>query len=873
MATPLEEAQRLAAWGFNVLPAKRGGKAPQVSWAKYQTQRTDPQLLNWFSGGERNYWIATGRISGILVLDCDTPEAEAWWREKLAAYEEDGVHILDRTAAVTTRKGHHYYFRLPPNTPVASWSHHKDSLSFDVRADGTGVIAPPSVHESGHVYTWLREPDVIADVVPELRGAPDEIAGESTGRSGGARTLLTKLLERGPNLEEDGGRNNWFTSICGHYAHLFRDKEDAYLHHVWEAYAKMPDPHPKVEAEKTVRSVWNKEQRKDEEGNSQATEDNGYLVAGTNCLLTPILVKQGDDTIETLAQWANFDMRAVGVVESEVDERVYDVVVYRKRQGDERAGLLPAKTLADARATAAWLANFGVAVTPPAGKQKTPVREGARLLLYLESQNPPHFETVPCLGWHGEEFICHEGVIRDDGCLHGFNGRKPAVHLRTRAKHRYGFVDTSEAVEALREVLTFHDETVAAVFGSWWAATLLKPLIKSRFAQFPIMAIEAPSESGKTTGMFAMLMELAGSTEGQSLSTKAAMTRNLADHNSGIVWIDDANDLDHLDELLRAVTGDGWIKKMAEDRTNTVVEELVAPVLLSGEALGRSDQKATADRRITLTVPSPVDRRSLRNPDRPQWDDIQALRARYPEGLSVMAGSIVGLAARATDEIAAVEAATASGRRYQQKLTVLLIGARLLSRMTGDPTWTQLVAAWVREHGESMTSHNTLVEKMLPEALSRMGMPRKAMGGGLGTPPTPAFLDDGLVWFHTGALAQWWESMKHGRVDARTETFKSLELQRKALAADHSSMRTRTVRFGTTREETGKAKYWCLDEELSGYVIGLVEGTTGDTLPTVSRGSEAFEEAREGAKGLSNRLPDWLVQKIAELPEGAGDTD
>lgn len=860
---PLDEARKLAGWGFNVLPAKPGGKAPIVGWQKYQERRSDGQLGSWFGGGDRNYWIATGAISGVVVLDCDSELAEQHWRAELEPYtDDDGVHILDRTAAVVTRKGHHYYFALPPRTPMASWSHHRGELSFDVRADGTGVIAPPSVHETGHVYEWLRDPDDgIADLVPELRGPSSGSGSSGATKLDAPRSVLTKLLASPPPAGE-GARNDWFTRVCGHYAKQFHSQEDSYQFHVRQAWQGiMPEPHEEAEAEKTIKSVWNKEQRKDEAGVSLASPDNGHLVSGDHYLLSPCLIKQGEDTVEVLLEWADFDIKAVGVVESEVDPRVYDVVVQRKRQGDERPDLLPSKTIADGKSLSAWLANHGVSISPPGARQVNPARENVRLLRYLESQNPPHFETVPALGWWGEDFICHEGVIRPDG-LHGFSGRKPSVHLRTRAKHRYGFVELDEARRILNEVLTFHDETVAAVFGAWWATTLVKPLVKAQFSQFPIMAIEAPSESGKTTGMFPMLMELAGSTEGQSLSTKAAMTRNLADHNSGIVWIDDANDLDHIDELLRAVTGDGYVKKMGEDRTNTVVEELVAPVLLSGEALGRSDQKATADRRITLGVPSPVDRKSLRDPSRPQWDDIRALRAQYPE-LSAVAGSIVQLAAQCIDEIEAVRAASASGRRYQHKLTILLIGARMLARMTGEHRWIDLVGAWVAAHGENQTSYNSLIEKLLPEALNQTGMPTwpiETFGN-----PTPAFLAEGRIWFNINNLAQWWDKYKHGRIDQRTETAKSLEMQRKALAADRE-MDSKRYRYDRKNPDSRIARYWALDESLTGYVVGLVEGTGAGTPSTVPAASQEAGKQLELDRPSSNRLPPELVKAILELP-------
>ncbi|HXJ63896.1 MAG TPA: bifunctional DNA primase/polymerase, partial [Actinomycetota bacterium] len=403
--TPLEIARELAAAGLNVLPAGVGKKAPLVSWARFQTERTEPKLSQWFGGGDRNYWVATGQISSVLVLDCDSGPAEEYWRERLRDYtdvddEGNHTHILDRTTTAKTRQGHHYWFRLPANTPVASWSYHKGDVQFDVRADGTGVIVPPSVHESGHVYEWVRGLEAMVDLVPELRGPEKSMAAEASGGGDGPRSMLTHLLESPP---EHGKRNDWFTKVCGHYAFQFRDREDAYQFHVRQAYANMPDQHDAEEAEKTIKSVWAKEQRKDEDGVLQAGPANGYLVPGERCLLTPVQREVNEQKVVSLEEWADFDIRAVGVVESDADPRVYDVAIYRKRQGDQRADLLPSKVIADGKALAAWLANHGVSILAPTGKQLAgAARDSARLLRYIEHQDPPHFKTVPCLGWHGE---------------------------------------------------------------------------------------------------------------------------------------------------------------------------------------------------------------------------------------------------------------------------------------------------------------------------------------------------------------------------------------------------------------------------------------------------------------------------------------
>src|SRR5690606_31867124 len=107
---PLAVAQNLAAQGLQVLPARYQDKAPIVKWRNYQDTRTDSMLPSWFGGsGRRNYWIMTGRMSQVVVIDCDNEAAEQWWVER--------IPNLRDTATVKTRKGHHYWFRLPQDWP------------------------------------------------------------------------------------------------------------------------------------------------------------------------------------------------------------------------------------------------------------------------------------------------------------------------------------------------------------------------------------------------------------------------------------------------------------------------------------------------------------------------------------------------------------------------------------------------------------------------------------------------------------------------------------------------------------------------------------------------------------------------------------
>src|SRR5689334_5192667 len=83
--SPLSIATELTQQGLQVFPAPFKGKAPLVDWKKYQRESASPMLKKWFGGerGHLNFWVLTGSQSGYLVVDCDSPEGEAWWRERI----------------------------------------------------------------------------------------------------------------------------------------------------------------------------------------------------------------------------------------------------------------------------------------------------------------------------------------------------------------------------------------------------------------------------------------------------------------------------------------------------------------------------------------------------------------------------------------------------------------------------------------------------------------------------------------------------------------------------------------------------------------------------------------------------------------------
>jgi len=108
-----------------------------------------------------NVGIATGKLSGITVLDVDGPTG----KDTLEALVSEFGTLPETVEVLTGSGGRHYYFKYNPEF--------KNSVKFrpglDIRNDGGYVIAPTSKHKSGKTYEFLKAPQTtpIAEV-PEF---------------------------------------------------------------------------------------------------------------------------------------------------------------------------------------------------------------------------------------------------------------------------------------------------------------------------------------------------------------------------------------------------------------------------------------------------------------------------------------------------------------------------------------------------------------------------------------------------------------------------------------------------------------------------------------------------------------------------------
>jgi putative DNA primase/helicase len=145
----MEAALCYASWGWSVIPISRTSKKPLIAWKKFQTRlATEEEIRTWWTKWPNaNVGIATGTVSGLIVLDVDSSDG-------LMEIEQHGG--IPATAKAKTGKGHHYYLKHPGGV-IRNFA--RKLPGCDLRGDGGYVVAPPSIHESGVLYEWEVAPN------------------------------------------------------------------------------------------------------------------------------------------------------------------------------------------------------------------------------------------------------------------------------------------------------------------------------------------------------------------------------------------------------------------------------------------------------------------------------------------------------------------------------------------------------------------------------------------------------------------------------------------------------------------------------------------------------------------------------------------
>jgi hypothetical protein len=198
--TVLDSALSYYRTGFSVIPIAPKGKRPLIEWERYQRERaSESQIIEWWGKKypEANIAIVTGGISGLIVIDLDTPEAKDNLKERVPDFDFTTV------PRSRTGKGWQLFFQhpgatIPPRAGLIP--------GLDVRGDGGYVVVPPSIHPNGKTYEWK------ISINGELPKLPVELFRLISSPGNGAIKKAAQPIEE--SIPE-GQRNASLTSLAG----------------------------------------------------------------------------------------------------------------------------------------------------------------------------------------------------------------------------------------------------------------------------------------------------------------------------------------------------------------------------------------------------------------------------------------------------------------------------------------------------------------------------------------------------------------------------------------------------------------------------------------------------------------------------------
>ncbi len=193
-------------------PPEKRGKNPMTRWKQCQDELpSKADVAGWWSRWPAaNIGMATGKLSGVIVLDCDSGEA------RQDALERGG---LEKTPAVWTGTpgGIHFWIEHP-GYDVRNFVREIEGTDF--RGDGGYVLLPPSVHRNhGAVYRWNEH-----TVGRKLARVPDWLAAcfkakTSPTASGGG--FMGDVLDVEASLQgfDRGERDNGLFKLACRFRH------------------------------------------------------------------------------------------------------------------------------------------------------------------------------------------------------------------------------------------------------------------------------------------------------------------------------------------------------------------------------------------------------------------------------------------------------------------------------------------------------------------------------------------------------------------------------------------------------------------------------------------------------------------------------
>lgn len=140
-----------------VFPIAVAGKRPLSPRGFYNATTDVEQILRWWrQWPDANIGIPTGEGTGLAILDVDPRHGGIHSLEQLQ--RQLGQLFATRTTQ-TGGGGFHFWYAYPLDSGhcIKNATNLGGFSGIDLRGTGGYIVVPPSRHESGRCYRWLRE--------------------------------------------------------------------------------------------------------------------------------------------------------------------------------------------------------------------------------------------------------------------------------------------------------------------------------------------------------------------------------------------------------------------------------------------------------------------------------------------------------------------------------------------------------------------------------------------------------------------------------------------------------------------------------------------------------------------------------------------
>ncbi len=214
-STTMEAAITYAQSGWPVFPLHN--KKPfefiskDVKSHGYKDATTDEETIRawWAFHPGATIGLATGSVSGVIVLDIDPPEGYYSLKQLQTIYSP----LPDTRRSRTGNKGLHFFFQYPNDGNTYTNAVGLNNLEgVDIRANGGYVVLPPSKLYGNLAYKWANPDTPIAPLPTWLRDLM--IKGQRQRESSipqsvrFARSPVEKWLQQALAKAREGNRND-----------------------------------------------------------------------------------------------------------------------------------------------------------------------------------------------------------------------------------------------------------------------------------------------------------------------------------------------------------------------------------------------------------------------------------------------------------------------------------------------------------------------------------------------------------------------------------------------------------------------------------------------------------------------------------------